>query len=60
LLGLRAGLERDRWELFAEVGNLLDRHYVGAMRVRDRAGADDALLQPGAPRSVHVGMRLRF
>jgi iron complex outermembrane receptor protein len=60
LLGLRAGLEHDRWELFAEVDNLLDRDYVGAMRVRDRAGAQDAVLQPGAPRSMHVGMRLRF
>jgi iron complex outermembrane receptor protein len=60
LVGFRAGIEGDRWALFAEVRNLLDKDYVGAMSVRDRAGAADAILQPGAPRSVHVGMRLRL
>jgi len=60
LLGLRAGIERERWDLFGEVHNLLDKDYVGAISVRDRADASDALLQPGAPRSVYVGLRLKF
>lgn len=58
LLGLRAGIRRDRWEVFGEIRNLLDEDYVGALAVRDRAAADAAILQPGAPRSVYVGVRL--
>ena len=46
LLGLRAGIERERWELFGEVHNLRDKDYVGAISVRDRAAATDAILQP--------------
>lgn len=60
LLGLRIGMERDRWEVFGEVRNLLDEAYVGTLSVRDRAGVDDALLQAGEPRSVYAGVRLRF
>lgn len=60
LLGLRAGIERQRWSVFGEVRNLLDKEYVGVLTVKDRAGADDALLQAGAPRSVSVGVRYQF
>lgn len=60
LLGLRAGIERPRWQLYGELRNLLDEHYVATLGVRDRAAADAAILQPGMPRSVYVGMRLRF
>lgn len=60
LLGLRVGYERERWQVFGEVHNVLDEDYVGALSVRDRAAATDALLQPGAPRSVQVGVRFRF
>lgn len=60
LLGLRAGFEQEGWEVFGEVRNLLDKAYVGAMSVRDRASVGDALLQPGAPRSVYVGVRFQF
>ncbi|MGO1542557.1 MAG: TonB-dependent receptor family protein [Luteimonas sp.] len=60
LLGLRAGIERERWSAFGEIRNLLDEPHVGQLTVRDRAGADDALLQAGSPRAVHVGLRLRF
>lgn len=60
LIGLRAGIDRDRWSVFAELRNLEDENYVGALSVRDVAGADDAILQPGAPRSVYAGLRLRF
>lgn len=60
LLGLRAGITRGKWELFGEVRNLLDRNYVGAMSVRNQAFEDDAILQPGAPRSVYAGIRFQF
>ncbi len=60
LLGLRAGIDRQPWSVFGEVRNLLDKEYVGVLTVKDRAGADDALLQAGAPRSVYVGVRYRF
>ena len=60
LLGLRAGIERQRWSVFGEVRNLLDKAYAGVLTVKDRAGADDALLQAGAPRSVQVGVRYQF
>ncbi|MBN8261860.1 MAG: TonB-dependent receptor [Xanthomonadales bacterium] len=60
LFGLRAGIEGDRWRLFAEVRNLADTTYVGALSVRDRASASDAILQPGAPRTFQLGLRWRF
>lgn len=60
LLGLRAGIKRERWEAFVEARNLFDETYVGTVGVRDRAGEGDALLQAGAPRSVHAGVRLVF
>lgn len=60
LVGLRAGIQGDRWELFGEVRNLLDKYYVGAMSVRNRTGVGDAILQPGAPRSVYAGVRFQF
>lgn len=60
LLGLRTGIERERWSVFGEIRNLLDEEYVGLLTVRDRASVDDALLQAGEPRSVYIGLRLRF
>lgn len=60
LLGWRMGISRGRWELFAELRNLLDRNYVGTLSVRDDAGAGDAILQPGEPRSAYAGLRLKF
>ncbi|MDQ2701298.1 MAG: TonB-dependent receptor [Pseudomonadota bacterium] len=60
LLGLRLGMERERWSVFAELRNLLDKDHVGTLSVRDAAGASDAILQAGAPRSAYVGLRLAF
>src|SRR5690606_550202 len=60
LLGLRAGVERERWSVFGEIRNVLDEPYVGQLTVRDRASVGDALLQAGEPRSLYVGLRLRF
>ncbi|MCA0395620.1 MAG: TonB-dependent receptor plug domain-containing protein [Proteobacteria bacterium] len=60
LLGLRVGIDKARWSAFGEVRNVLGEEYVGLLTVRDRANAGDALLQAGEPRSVYVGLRLRF
>lgn len=60
LLGLRVGFERERWEVFGEVRNLLGEEYVGVFSVLDRASAGAAILQAGEPRSVYAGLRLRF
>ncbi len=60
LLGLRAGYAGERWDVFAELRNLTNRKYVAIFSVRDLAGANDAILQPGAPRGLQVGMRLHF
>ncbi|NUZ06802.1 TonB-dependent receptor family protein [Piscinibacter koreensis] len=60
LWGLRAGLGAEKWEIYAEARNLADKHYVSFFSVRDVAAADAAILNPGAPRSVYVGARLRY
>jgi len=60
LWGLRAGLTRDHWELYAEARNLADRNYVSLFSVQDAAAPDAAILTPGEPRSVYVGARFKF
>lgn len=60
LFGLRFGIARDRWDGYVELRNLFDRDYVGSLGVRNAATAGDAILQPGAPRSVQAGIRIRF
>lgn len=60
LMGLRAGFEQGEWNVFIEARNLFDQNYVGSMSVRNRAGAQAAILRPGAPRSVYVGFRIRL
>ena len=57
LLGLRVGFSGQRWEVFAEARNLGNRRHVGMLSVRNHASAGDAILQPGAPRSLTVGLR---
>lgn len=60
LIGLRVGMSGERWDVFAELRNLADRRYVGTLSVRDYAGVGDAILQPGAPRTLSLGLRMRF
>lgn len=60
LLGLRGGFSGERWELFGELRNLLDKDYIAMLNVRDRADANADVLFPGAPRSVYVGARVQF
>lgn len=60
LLGLRAGFSKGDWEIFGEARNLTDKEYVGVHSVREQATANDAILQPGEPRSLYVGAKLKF
>lgn len=60
LLGLRAGFSKGDWEIFGEARNLTDKEYVGVHSVREQATANDAILQPGEPRSFYVGAKLKF
>lgn len=60
LFGARAEYNTGHWNVFAEARNLADKDYVGGVVVKDRAGANDALLHPGAPRSIYVGARYQF
>jgi iron complex outermembrane receptor protein len=60
LWGLRTGYATRQWEVYAELRNAADRKYVSYFSVRDAAGANDAILNPGAPRSLFVGGRFKF
>ncbi len=60
LWGLRMGWTGKQWEVFAEARNLGDKNHVALFSVRDVAAANAAILQPGEPRSLYVGARLKF
>ena len=60
LLGLRSGYTTERWEVFAQVENMLDTEYVATLSVRDIAAPDAEILNPGAPLSFYAGALLRF
>ncbi len=60
LLGFRSGYSRETWELWGEIRNITDENYVSLFRVKDVAASDAAILTPGEPRSVYVGIRLQF
>lgn len=60
LLGLRGGFSNERWEIFAELRNLLDEDYIATLSVLNTADTDARVLYPGAPRSAYVGARVQF
>ncbi|RYY77631.1 MAG: TonB-dependent receptor, partial [Comamonadaceae bacterium] len=60
LWGLRAGYATTQWELYGEVRNAGDRKYVSYFSVRDVAAPGAAILNPGEPRSLYVGARVKF
>ncbi|HEU4617515.1 MAG TPA: TonB-dependent receptor, partial [Gammaproteobacteria bacterium] len=60
LVGLRAGWSNDRLRAFAEIHNLGDEKYVADHSVRSVARANDAILNPGEPLSVYVGVSMGF
>ncbi|MBK6736490.1 MAG: TonB-dependent receptor [Haliea sp.] len=47
LLGLRSGYTTERWEVFAQVENMLDTEYVATLSVRDIAAPGRGNPQPG-------------
>jgi iron complex outermembrane receptor protein len=60
LLGVRGGWSGERWSVFADIDNVLDEEYVANHSVRNVAGEGDAILNPGAPLSAHIGVRGKF
>jgi iron complex outermembrane receptor protein len=60
LLGARASFGAGRWLVYADGRNLLDKRFVAAVVVKDQADSSQALLHPGAPRSVYLGARYQF
>lgn len=60
LLDLRAGMQKNRWAFYAEACNPTDRKYANAVTPRTLAGADARVLNPGAPRSIFVGLRVNY
>jgi iron complex outermembrane receptor protein len=55
LMGLRAGLSGQRWELFGELRNLFDKEYIATVGVLNAAAANSRVLHPGAPLSAYTG-----
>ncbi|NOU41698.1 MAG: TonB-dependent receptor [Methylotenera sp.] len=60
LYGARAEYTTGHWNVYAEARNLADKDNIAAVTVKDRAGPNDQVLQPGAPRSFYVGARYQF
>ena len=60
LLGLRAGFNGAKWEVFGELRNLLDEEYVATLSVLNEATPASPILNPGAPRSAFVGVRVQL
>jgi iron complex outermembrane receptor protein len=60
LLGLRGGWSGQRWKIYADLGNILDEDYVATHYVRNIAPDDAAILFPGAPRSMFIGIERQF
>ena len=60
LLGIRSGYATGRWEVFAQVDNLLDTEYISTLSVRNIAPADAEILYPGAPLSFYAGLRFQL
>ncbi|WP_200911587.1 TonB-dependent receptor family protein [Teredinibacter purpureus] len=60
LLGFRAGLDQNNWEVYGELRNLTDTDYVGTFTVVDIGSPDASILNPGEPRSIYIGLKFRF
>lgn len=57
VINVRTGYDWSRFGLFLEAVNLTDRYYSGSVIVDDAAGR---FFEPGVPRSVYAGIRVRF
>jgi len=60
LLGLLGGWEAKTWSVNLEISNILDKEYVANFSVRNIATVNDAILNPGAPRSAYITARWKF
>lgn len=60
LFGARAEYTTGHWNVYAEARNLANKDHIAAVTVKDRAGPNDQVLHPGAPRSFYVGARYQF
>ena len=60
LVGARAGVARDNWEIYLEGRNLTDEVYVANVSVSDDETVNPVSIQPGEPRSVYAGVRFEF
>ena len=60
LLGLRAGFDARRFEVFGELRNLFDEDYIATVGVLNVAAPDSRVLYPGAPFSAYFGARVSF
>lgn len=60
LLGLRGGWSGQGWNVYADLGNVLDEEYAATHYVRNVAPDEAAILFPGAPRSVFIGLERQF
>jgi len=60
LWGLRAGYSAKSWEVYGELRNASDKSYVSYTGVSGSYGASDAVIYPGAGRTLHAGAKFRF
>lgn len=60
LWGLRAGYIEKRWEVYGELRNASNKDYVSLTNVSGSYSTNDAILYPGAPRSLYAGAKFRF
>ncbi len=60
LFGLKTGWSNERIDLFAEIRNIFDKEYISTHSVRNTATVDDEILNPGAPISAYIGLKVRM
>jgi iron complex outermembrane receptor protein len=60
LLGMRTGWSNDHYKVFLEGRNLLDTKYVASHNVVPVAGANDPMLNAGAPLSFYGGIEITY
>ena len=60
LLGLRGGFTGASGRCSANCGTLCDKEYVATLSVLNEAAPDSPILNPGAPRSAYIGVRVQL
>jgi iron complex outermembrane receptor protein len=57
---MRTGWSNDHYKVFLEGRNLLDTKYVASHNVVPVAGANDQMLNAGAPLSFYGGIEITY